>query len=77
MRINRTELQKNLAELGFEQINEMCPRSELRNIIYFDDEEDIVIIIDDRGYEWLGDFDIFGEGKIYFPSELSVVGRIT
>lgn len=76
MRNYGTELEKNLRELSFKQINKMYP-SELRNIIYFDDEEDIVIIVDNRGHEWLGDFDIFGEGKIYFPSGLTVVGKIS
>jgi hypothetical protein len=76
MRNYGTELEKNLRELGFKQINKMYP-SELRNIIYFDDEEDIVIIVDNRGHEWLGDFDIFEEGEIYFPSGLTVVGKIS
>lgn len=76
MRNYGTELEKNLQELGFEQINKMYP-SELRNIIYFDDEENIVIIVDRCGYEWLGDFDIFEEGKICFPSGLTVVGKIS
>ncbi len=76
MRTYGTELEKNLQELGFEQINKIHP-SELRNIIYFDEEENIIIIVDNCGYEWLGDFDIFEKGKIYFPSGLAVVGRIT